>query len=55
MRYSFGNSREGNNYRICVCAQLLSGSYVRGTFQASIQKWVAIFSSRGSFQPRDQT
>ena len=33
MRYSFGNSREGNNYRICVCAQLLSGSYVRGTFQ----------------------
>ena len=31
------------------------GSFVRGIFQARILEWVAISSSRGSFQPRDQT
>ena len=31
------------------------GSYVHGIFQARIQQWVAIFSSRGSPWPRDWT
>ena len=31
------------------------GSSVHGIFQARILEWVAIFSSRGSSQPRDQT
>ena len=31
------------------------GSSVRGIFQARILEWVAISSSRGSSQPRDQT
>ena len=30
-------------------------SSVHGTFQAGILKWVAIFSSKGSSQPRDRT
>ena len=33
----------------------LSSSSVRGTFQARILEWVAIFSSKGSSTPRDQT
>ena len=33
----------------------LPGSSVHGIFQARILKWVAISSSRGSSQPRDQT
>ena len=33
----------------------LSGSPVHGIFQARILEWVAIFFSRGSSQPRDQT
>ena len=33
----------------------LPGTYFHGIFQARIQEWVAIFSSRGSFQPRDWT
>ena len=32
----------------------LPGSSVHGTFQARILEWVAISSSRGSSQPRDQ-
>ena len=32
-----------------------SGSSVHGIFQAGIPEWVAISSSRGSSQPRDQT
>ena len=31
------------------------GSSVHGVLQARILEWVAIFFSRGSFQPRDQT
>ena len=31
------------------------GSSVHGTLQARILEWVATTSSRGSFQPRDQT
>ena len=31
------------------------GSSVHGISQARILEWVAIFSSRGSSQPRDQT
>ena len=33
----------------------LQASSVRGILQASVLKWVAISSSRGSSQPRDQT
>ena len=33
----------------------LSGFSVHGIFQATVLEWVAIFFSRGSFQPRDQT
>ena len=33
----------------------LPGSSVHGIFQARILEWVAISSSRGSSQPRDQT
>ena len=33
----------------------LPGSSVHGILQARILKWVAMPSSRGSFQPRDQT
>ena len=33
----------------------LPGSSVHGILQARILEWVAISSSRGSFQPRDQT
>ena len=32
----------------------LPGSSVHGTFQVGILEWVAIFSSRVSFQPKDQ-
>ena len=31
------------------------GSSVHGIFQSRIQAWIAISSSRGSSQPRDQT
>ena len=50
---------------IVFCAQLLSwiellncrppGSSVHGISQARILEWVAIYFSRGSFSPRDQT
>ena len=54
---------------VCVCAQLLQlcltlcdstdcsppGPSVHGILQARILEWVAMFSSRGSCQPRDQT
>ena len=56
---------------VCVCArtcaytQSLSwvslqphgppGSSVHGIFQATVLEWVAIFYSRGSSRPRDQT
>ena len=33
----------------------LPGSSVHGILQARILEWVAIFFSRGSFQPRDRT
>ena len=33
----------------------LPGSSIQGIFQARILEWVAISSSRGSIQPRDQT
>ena len=33
----------------------LSGSSVHSIFQARILEWVAMSSSRGSFQPRDRT
>ena len=33
----------------------LPGSSVHGIFQARVQEWVAVASSRESFQPRDQT
>ena len=33
----------------------LSGSSVLGIIQARIMEWVAIFFSRGSSQPKDQT
>ena len=50
----------------CVCAQFCltlcnpkdcspPGSSVHGILQARILEWVAISSSRGSFQPRDRT
>ena len=32
----------------------LPGSYVHAILQARVRKWVSIFSSRGSSQPRDQ-
>ena len=55
--------------RACVCAKLLQscptlcdpmdcsppGSSVRGIVQVRILEWVAMPSSRGFFQPRDQT
>ena len=51
---------------MCVCAQLclpfcspldcnLPGSSVHGIFQTRLQEWVAISSSEGSSQLRDQT
>ena len=51
---------------LCVCAQScltlpnpmdcsLLGASVQGISQARILGWVAIFSSRGSFWPRDRT
>ena len=53
---------------VCVCACVLScvwlcnfmdcsppDSSVHGIFQARILEWVAMLSSRGSSQPRDQT
>ena len=33
----------------------LPGPFVRGIFQAKVLGWVAISSSSGSSQPRDQT
>ena len=53
---------------VCVCLVIQScltlcdledrcppGSSVRGILQARILEWVAVLSSRGSSQPRDQT
>ena len=53
---------------VCMCVQLPScvqpcdpmdrsqpGSFIHGILQATILEWVAISSSRGSSQPRDQT
>ena len=51
---------------VCVCAQSLSHvqlfvtpwtgtSSVRGILETRILEWVAVFSSRGSSQPRGQT
>ena len=54
---------------VCMCAQTLqlyptlcdpmdcslSGSSVHGILQARILVWIAMLSSRGSSQPRDQT
>ena len=53
-------------YVLCLGAQLCAtlgdptdcsplGSSVHGILQAGILEWVAMPSSRGSFQPRDQT
>ena len=51
-------------YRLSVLSQVQlwepmdcnpPGSSVQGLFQAKILKWVAISSSRGSYQPRDWT
>ena len=48
---------------VCMCAQscltlqphgLQLGSSVHGIFQAGKLEWDAIFSSKGSSQPRDQ-
>ena len=54
------------NLAVCLVAQLWltlcdpidcspPGSYVHGVLQARILEWVAMSSSRGSSQPRDQT
>ena len=48
------------SFQLCltVCNPMdcsLPGSTVHGILQARILKWVAMPSSRGSFQPRDQT
>ena len=51
---------------VCACGSVMSYSLgplgfnspcytVRMIFQARILEWVAVFSSRGSFQPRDWT
>ena len=51
---------------VCVCAQSCPtlcdsmdcsppGSSVQGIFQVRILEWVAIYSSRGSSQPKDRT
>ena len=54
-------------FKVCMCAKLLQscltlcnsmdcslpGSSVHGVLQAGMLKWVAMTSSRGSFQPRD--
>ena len=49
-------------YGMCMCVQLslfvdfsLPGCSVHGISQARILEWVAISSSNGSSQPRDQT
>ena len=44
--------------RLTLCGPVdcsLPGSSVYGIFQARIQKWIAMRSSTGSSQPRDQT
>ena len=53
------------NVCLCVCSVISNfcntrdcsppGSSVHGISQAGILEWVAISSSRGSFQPRDRT
>ena len=64
-----GMSTTGTVHLSCMCAKLLqlcptlcnpmdrnlSGSSVQGILQSRILEWVAMASSRGSFQPRDQT
>ena len=58
----------GCNLMVCVCSVaqscptvcdpmdcILPGPSVHGIFQARIPEWVAISSSRGSFQPKDWT
>ena len=42
---ALGNTTDGS----------LPGSSVHGIFQARILEWVAIYYSRGSSRPRDQT
>ena len=63
------HSKQRDNFYMCMHAKLLQsyltlcdpmdcsppGSYVHGILQARILEWVAISSSRGSSQPREQT
>ena len=57
-----------HNVPVCVCVYAQScptlcdsmdcsppGSSVQGIFQVRLLEWVAIFSSRGSSQPKDRT
>ena len=45
-----------SHFQLCVTMDCsLPVSYLHGLFQASILEWVAMPSSRGSFQPRDLT
>ena len=58
-----GNSNDESESEVAqLCPTLcnpmdyrLLGSSIHGTFQARMLEWVAISSSRGSSQPRDQT
>ena len=47
------SSAVSNSFEPMDCSQ--PDSSVHGTFQARTLEWVAISSSRGSSQPRDQT
>ena len=60
------SSLQKTNYRMRACSVVSNslrfhglcsppGSSVHGILQARILEWVTISSSRGSFQPRDQT
>ena len=49
----FSHSVVSHSLRRYECSP--SGSSVHGILQARILEWVAISSSRGSSQPRDQT
>ena len=62
----FHNEPPGKPHNhMCTCSVMsdslwvhgcsLPGSSVHGIFQARILEWLAIFSSRGSSRPRDQT
>ena len=61
-----GKMDKFEGWDVCVCAHLcltlcdpmdwgLPSSFVHGILQARILEWVALSSSRGSSQPRDQT